>query len=301
MGNRSTCGGLGKALTYLDMFELALLIVPFKASDGFRIAEYLRRVLESNYAATLAVGVMAYGPDPGILDVVVPVRPRPGAAPPLPTGRPVFWAYWRDLSQHDLFVLLNIMDVKRCDFGAAYEIYWTRTRAKGKALTWEQTRRKRPAPGKSFASEKANDGLSFRHAGLIDSSSRITAEGYDLLRLGKVYGPESQAFLAKLAQRVLLEGRHLELIFWLDDKQKQLLPAEKHDHQQFRSNLDRELHAAGIIPHLPDASGKITFLRDEPKLWNKLGLLVPSGSSYFIPGEGYRFNWRQIVSVVGVQ
>jgi len=291
--------GLGQALTYLDAFELALLVIPFKANDGFAIAEYFRRVLHSNFAATLAVGVMAYGADPSALEVVVPVRPRPGTPPPLPTGRAVFWAYWRDLSQHDLFTLLSIMDAKGCTFDAAYDTYWERHRAKGRALTWEAAKRKRPAAGKSYASEKANDGLSFRHIGMIDSSLHITGDWYDLLRIGKVYGAESVAFLVKLAQRILLDGRHLELIFWIDDQQKKLPAAEKQDHTSFRLALDRELQSAGIIPHVPNAVGKTTFLRDEPKLWNKLGLLVSSSGSYFVAGEGYRFNWRQIVSTVG--
>lgn len=295
--------GMGQALTYLDMFELSLLVVPFKANDDFQIADYLRRVLDGPYADNLSVGIMAYGADPAVLEAVIPVRPRPGVAPPLPTGRAVFWAYWRDLSQYDLFVLLSNMDKGQCVFNIAHEKYWTKTRTTGKALNWEGGRRKKPALDKSHASERANDSLSLRHLGLIDSSSQITADGYDLLRIGKVYGPESQAFLAKLAQRILLDGRHLELIFWVDDKQKQLAPSEKEDHDAFRANLDRELEVAGIIPHLPVASGKTTFLRDEPKLWNKLGLLMTSGPSkrkYFYRGEGYRFDWRKIVSVAAL-
>ncbi|HUY35453.1 MAG TPA: hypothetical protein VMV69_22100 [Pirellulales bacterium] len=291
--------GLGQALTYLDAFELALLIVPSRAIDGFDIAEYLGAILNSDYAAALAIGVMAFAANPAELRIVVPVRPRAGDAPPLPSGRTVFWAYWRDLSQHDLYMLLVLLDKKQCTFDEAYDLYWKRRMARA-ARTWEGKPRKKPDATKSFASEQANDGLSMRHVALIDSSWRLTAEGYELLRTGKVYGPESQAFLSKLAQRVLLDGRHLELIFWIEETQRRLALADKQEHLQFRSSLDRELQGAGIIPHLPIATGKTTFLRDEPKLWNKLGLLVTGPRSYFFPGEGYRFNWRQIVSVVSM-
>lgn len=291
--------GLGQTLTYLDSFELGLLVVPQVTIDGFEIALYLQNVLNSSYAANLALGLMAYAASPSELSPIVPVRPRTGDVPPLPTGRRVFWAYWRDLSQFDLFLLLLFLDRKQCTFDKAYEIYW-KARLSGKARNWEGKRRKKPDPAKPFASEQANDGLSMRHVALIDSSSHITAEGYDLLRTGKVYGPESQAFLMKLAKRVLVEGRHLELIFWIDETQKRLTAADKTEHRRFRASLDRELQLAGIIPHLPGATGKATFLRDEPKLWNKLGLLVQLAGSYFFVGEGYRFNWRQIVSVVGM-
>jgi hypothetical protein len=87
--------GLGQAVTYLNLFELALLIVPSKASDGFEIANYLRDVLNGDYAKALSIGLMQYHSDPADLSPLVHVRPRSGSAPPLPSGRPVFWAYWR--------------------------------------------------------------------------------------------------------------------------------------------------------------------------------------------------------------
>jgi len=291
--------GLGQTLTYLDAFELGLLIVPKFANDGFEISSYLSSVLGNSCTANLAIGLMAYASDPSALTPIVSVRARIGNVPPLSTGRRVFWAYWRDLSQFDLFMLLQILDERQCTFENAYQIYW-KARVKGGARNWEGERRKRPDPTKAYTSEQANDGLSLRHVSLIDSSSRITADGYELLRIAKVYGPESQAFLTKLAQLVLVHGKHLELIFWIDETQKRLPVDEKEEHLHFRAALDRELQLAGIIPHLPDTAGKATFLRDEPKLWNKLGLLVHGAGTYFFPREGYRFNWRQIVSVVGM-
>jgi hypothetical protein len=290
--------GVGQALTYLHVFELSLLIVPRRANDGFDIAGYLGKILDSEYAGKVAVGVMAFAADPAALEIIVPVRPRVGPTPALPSGRAVFWAYWRDLSQHDLLTLLSILDAKQCTFDTAFDAYWVRHRMRGKARNWEGGARKKPGANKSYASEQANDGLSFRHVGLIDSSGQITAEGYELLRIGKVYGPESRVFLSKLAHRVLLDGRHLELIFWIDETQRQIAVADKQDHLQFRVALDQGLQAAGIIPHVPQPTGKSTFLRDEPKVWNKLGLMLHVAGKYFISGEGYRFNWRQIVSVV---
>ncbi len=291
--------GLGQALTYLDRFELATLIVPYLANDGFEIATYLEQVLTSNYSSALSVGLVAYGSNPSELVPIVPVRARVGEIPALPTGRAVFWAYWRDLSQFDLFFMLDLIDKRQCDFGTAYDLYWKRFRLKGSALTWEKRPRKTPLANKSNKSEKANDGLSFRHIGLINSSSQLTAEGYELLRIGKIYSPDSEAFLSRLAYQVLMHGRHLELIFWVEEAQKQLSLADKSDNATFVSCLDARLQRDGIIASTPNPTGKTTFLRDEQKLWNKLGLLITSGSNYFFPNEGYRFNWRRIVSIVG--
>ena len=65
--------------------------------------------------------------------------------------------------------------------------------------------------------------------------------------------------------------------------------------------LENTLQNAGCIgPRKPAArKGNITakqsYIRDEPKLWNKLGLLEMKGKKqYFFSGEGYRFNWHII-------
>jgi len=290
--------GLGQALTYLQSFEFSALVVPRLAQDGYAIADYLKAVLEKPGADRLSVGLFAYEQDAAQLTTLVGLRERQGEGPPLPTGvRKVFWAYWRDLSQNDLLTLLIIMDRNGCDFDQAYQIYWNENRRHGTALDWEGNARKIPAAGKSNASELANDFLSFRHIGLIDSQKHLTDEGYRLLRDGKVYGSTSQYFLTRLGQQVLLRGRHLELIFWVEETQR-VLPAErKSDHETFRRSLDQQLQNAGIIEKLPNNTGKGTFIRDEGKLWNKLGLLRPrTATSYFFDGEGYRFDWRRIVS-----
>jgi hypothetical protein len=59
------------------------------------------------------------------------------------------------------------------------------------------------------------------------------------------------------------------------------------------------LAKAGIIAAPAKGAAKATFLRDEPKLWNKLGLLSQSGKGrYFHVGYGLVFDWRRIISVV---
>lgn len=138
-----------------------------------------------------------------------------------------------------------------------------------------------------------------RHAGILDSTAKPTAAGYEVMRVGRVYGPNSIAFLELLAHQVLIEGQHLELIFWFERMQRSVSSADKRDASAFYKALDAALVRDGIIPPRPSVSAKPSFLRDEPKLWNKLGLLVHNqGTRYFHPDHGLVFDWRKIISVM---
>jgi hypothetical protein len=298
--------GLGQALSYLRSFEYSALVVPELAYDGFRIADYLGGLLQESYAAELPIALFSYQCDPSDatdLRAIVTLRERKVALAQIPkgVGREVFWGYWRDLSQYEVQWLLELVDSgPRRTFEETFENFWSKYPTKGRAKTWEGGFRKRKsknAPG--FKAEERNDFYSLLHSGLINRDGSLTETGYELLHLGKVYGPESVAFKYYLARQILDEGRHLELIFWIDETQRNISRQRKRTAAQFYAALDRELFNAGVIPHVPSGA-KTTFLRDEPKLWNKLGLLIHSaGNSYFHPGIGLVFNWRAIIDIMG--
>ena len=120
-----------------------------------------------------------------------------------------------------------------------------------------------------------------------------------MLRAGKIYSADSAVFLEMLAYCVLVEGRHLDLIFWVDEQNRTIGGEEKTASEQYLRALDHRLVEVGAIRPPTEGGGKKTFLRDEPKLWNKLGLLVKHNHrSYLHPGVGLVFNWRKIVSIV---
>ncbi|MBM3302344.1 MAG: hypothetical protein FJY85_20625 [Deltaproteobacteria bacterium] len=298
--------GLGQSLTYLRDFEFSALIVPEQTEDRFPIADYFKECLEEEYATQIPIGLFAYAKDPsnpGDLHALVPLRNRSKPLNRIPqgVGRSVFWSYWRDLSNHDLLFLLGELSRGRGKtFEDAYRRYWSRLMTKGRALTWERNPRKAKEPdAPSFSAERLNSFLSVRHIGLVDASGNITEDGLRLARFGDVYGADSAWFLNSLANRVLIHGRHLELIFWVDEQQRRLPLSPKRNAGDFYAALDRSLQQEGIIARVPDGSGKPTFLRDEQKLWNKLSLLVPSDrQSYFHSGVGLVFNWRNIISAV---
>jgi hypothetical protein len=102
-----------------------------------------------------------------------------------------------------------------------------------------------------------------------------------------------------LGNLILTNGRHLELILWIEEKQRTIKACRKRVAKEFLMALDRELEEAGIIAKAPTGRAKATFIRDEPKLWNKLGLLERSSSgSYFFEREGYRFNWKTCIELI---
>lgn len=292
--------GLGQAVTYLGGFESALLVLPDRAVDGFRIGKYLADLVQREVAGGLSLGVLTYESDPSTLSTLVTV-PRRLSAPPVATGshRKVFWAYWRDLSQFDLLAILRATDQMQT-YDRAFAWYWTKLRAKGKARTWEDNRRSTGSGDAYRKAEAINTRLSLRHCGLLNADGTLTESALALIQIGKVYGPESRAFIERLSRSVLLDGRHLELIFWIDEVQATLPASALAEAGMFYKAIDGELLALGILAAPTSGAGKPSFFRDEPKLWNKLGLLRrASASRYFHPGRGLVFDWRAIISVVG--
>ena len=294
--------GMGQALTYLNDFKFAGLILPVVATDGFRISEYIATMF-AGLLSTMPVALFEYSNEPSQLKTIRNLQPRPDTTVSVPsgTGRKVFWGYWRDLSHFELLEMLQLADrQKHPNFEKLYDRFWLRSAVTGKALTWEKRRRKAKsllAPGKM--GERMNAHLAMKHAGLLDNQDRLTADGYRLLHIGKIYGPESVAFIDALAAQILIVGHHLELIFWVDEQQRLIPNRQKRDATQFYRALDLRLEKAGVIAAPARGAAKATFLRDEPKLWNKLGLLVRSGPKrYFHTGYGLIFDWRKVISVV---
>ena len=294
--------GIGQALTYLRNFEFSGLVVPKLSSDGFCIASYLSHLLEEELP-DLALALFQYEPADRNLTVLRPLRPRTSTPPSLVTKKPgLFWGYWRDLSNFDVFELLNLVDQNADeDFDRIFSCFWNDFVMVRKAKTWENKPRKiQNNSPRRVKSECTNASLSLRHTGLLSSDDALTEMGHALLRTGKIYSADSTVFLEMLAYCILVEGRHLDLIFWVDEQNRIIGDEEKNARVQYLRALDHRLVEVGAIRPPAEGGGKKTFLRDEPKLWNKLGLLVrrDHNNSYLHPGAGLVFNWRKIVSIV---
>tara|TARA_R110002124_G_scaffold222938_3_gene388312 strand:+ start:35 stop:1168 length:1134 start_codon:yes stop_codon:yes gene_type:complete len=293
--------GLGQMLTYLADFEFSGLVLPECSSDGFKIADYVVEVINRDLNK-LPLMVLSYGTDAADFSVLRKLTVRKGAKPPKKSTQKLrtFWGYWRDLSNYDLYEILRIIDVHPGNkFDASFKIFWNKFTVKKKARKWDGNFRKVSASG-NIAAEQINAFLSMRHSGLIDPNGQLTISGLKLLQTGKVYGPEGSAFLSLLAHFVLTNGRHLELILWVEDQTRKLTLKSKSTAPVYLTALDKELVAAGVISPRPKNAVKANFIRDEPKLWNKLGLLDKrSSNQYFHPNAGYQFDWAKIISIVG--
>lgn len=296
--------GLGQTLTYLRTFKFAALVLPVKTTDGYLIADYLQGVLNEQYAGALPVALFSYDVAPAQLTALVSLRDRVGAAPQLPaTTRRAFWAYVRDASYFDVFDILCEMDTRNLRFVNAYARFWNRKRVTGHALTLDGTPRvpknhRFSEQNQGDVAERTNANLLMRHTGLIDADGRVTEAGYQLLRHGKVYTPQSESFVQMFGHRLLTVGRHLDLILWVERYQRHMPAAQKQNHPDFKHGLDEGLEHDGFIRAAPQGQAKETFIRDEPKYWNQLGFLEATGARYFHPGIGYVFDWRTIVSMV---
>lgn len=290
--------GLGQMLTYLESFEFSGLVLPEKAVDGFSIADHLAGVI-ARELGDRPVMLMSYGASVDVLKVHRALIPRADQDfKPAPKARGgAFWAYWRDLSNYDLLEILRIVDAGPArSFDKSYSQFWKRLVLKGKARTWEGVGRVKD-PGAKMKPELVNARYSLRHCGLLTSDGALTLSGLELLHLGKIYGAESDAFLSSLARRVLLDGNHLELILWIEERTRAISHKRKRKSSDYLDAIDDELAAAGVIAPRPSGAAKPHFFRDEAKLWNKLGLLHRrTTTQYFFPGDGFRFDWRAVIS-----
>jgi hypothetical protein len=173
-----------------------------------------------------------------------------------------------------------------------------------KTKQWDGTPRNKSRSTSSTSSEKQNYKIPLVQLDLwTRSECRLTPSGFELLQIGKLYGANSSRFLDKLAYLVLVNGRHLDLINMIDKFQKQGgIPRKSSEHIL---NIEKHLTLQGSIgkrkPAAVTTGAKSSYLRDEPKLWNKLGLLeMKRKSIYFFPEEGFRFNWERISKILGL-
>lgn len=299
--------GIGQAITYLDQFEFSGLILPRLAGDGFPISQYVTDLLSGPLFAHLPIALFEYEKDISQYGLILkrPLCIRSSSIPhPISihkSGR--FWAYWRDLSSFDVHSILLQMLSSNRSFGDAFRYFWDHVYAKGKARGWDSKQRKAVAKSTidtaRFRSEQLNARLAFLHIGLIDTGGDLTEQGGKLALISRSFEADTEPFLVQLAGLVLIEGKHLDLLFWLDDQQKSLANSLKTNRKSYEKNLESALVAGGVISSISNPTGKAFFLRDELKLWNKLRLLNHNGQiQYFFPGEGIRINWRRVISSV---
>lgn len=300
--------GLGQSLAYLQKHNYSGLIVPYCADDGFQIAEFISNTLQSPEFNSVPISLFAYDYNTGSIDILRPITAIRGNVnfKIKADETKTFWCWWRDISHYELYDLLNLSFIYADQDGDIYSdhIYPTfyKMMVDKKTRQWDGCPRSKTGSEASMKAEKQNYKIPLFQLGLwSQGEGRLTELGFELLEIGKKYGPNSKKFIDRLAYLVLVDGRHRDLINLINNYQKfGDIPKSS---KEYTVALEQFLSDNGCIgkrkPTAKTTDAKNSYLRDEMKLWNKFGFLYPSSkSSYFFPGEGYKFNWERITDVL---
>lgn len=308
--------GLGQTITYLGKHHYSMLVIPETSNDGFKIGKYVKEILNSGVLKGLPICLVVYDPVgvgkdvAGSISLEVPIQvPRTTEITSKATTNRTYWTFWRDTSNYEVYELLKLSNKYDDHSGDIYTDkifpqFWQK-KCNGETKNWEGQPRKIKSKEKMKSSEKQNNKIPLFHIGLWNQADgKLTLKGLKLLNVGKLYGADSRQFLDFLAKLVLVDGKHLDLInhiqqFQYDDNAIQQI----NNSNQFYKKLDDYLESKKLIGKRKlgrrTTGAKQTFLRDEPKLWKKLGLVVAKNEKeYFFSKKGFKFNWERISKVL---
>ncbi|WP_411768930.1 hypothetical protein [Winogradskyella sp. A3E31] len=305
--------GLGQTLSYLEKHHYSGLILP-TIVEGFDIAQHISNILSLDVFARHHISVIGYNERTLESDPLNSIQLFKSVEDER-TGEIVsndlsqtYWCWWRDISHYEIFTLLNILDKHSNQTGDIYSQYawpefWAMMIA-GQTRTWEGAGRRKTDSARNRASEKQNYKIPLFQLGLIEpSEGRLTVEGYKLISVGKIYGLDSSLYLDYLTKLVLIEGKHLILIQDLEEFKNIANATSLASQDQFRIDFEQYLNDNNSIgrrkPGRTTTGNKVSYIRDEFKLWNKLGLLKTIGTrNYFVNGRGIEFNWSRITEIL---
>jgi hypothetical protein len=304
--------GLGQTLSYLEKHHYSGIILP-TIVEGYHIAQHLTNVLSLDIFSRNYISIIGYDERTLESDPLNSIKlfktidhERTGE---IISGEisESYWCWWRELSHFEVFQLLCSLDRYSVNSGDIYSTYawpefWGLMIA-GKTLTWEGIGRVKTDSESNRKSEKQNYKIPLCQLGLIEpSEGRLTAVGYKLISIGKIYGIESSIFIDYLTKLVLIEGKHLTLIQDLEEYKNTASENSLSNSTQFRKDFETYLDENNSIGSRKEGrrttGNKESYIRDELKLWNKLGLLKNNGARYFTQGRGIEFNWSRITDIL---
>ena len=189
--------GLGQSLSYLQKHNYSGLVVPYLADDGFKIAEFIANTLNAPEFSNVAVSLYGYDYNNSSIDILRKIEHKRDdivlsyKADEVKT----FWCWWRDLSHFELYDLLNMSFVFSDAPGDIYTDYiyprFYKRMIEGKTKQWDGKSRAKTGSAASMKAEKQNYKIPLVQLGLWSrSEGRLTDLGFDLLELGKKYGPD---------------------------------------------------------------------------------------------------------------
>ena len=303
--------GLGQTISYLQKHHYSGIILP-EVTEGYEIAKHLARTLELDIFSKHHIAVISYNEKTlesnplGSIKLIKSIDDiRTGEI--IKIGNPqTYWCWWRDISHYEVFTLLDLLDLNRNKEGDIYSKYaWP---SFWKMLIGKQTRMWDGSPriksGTSESQEKQNYKISPCQLGLFEKSKgKLTTDGYKLLSIGKIFGVESSIYFDYFTSLILIQGKHLNLIQDLEEFRKISIKTIFTSPDEFTLNFEKYLDDKNAIG--PRKPGRITtgnkncYIRDEHKLWRKLGLIGgKDGEPYLINGKFREFNWSRITEIL---
>lgn len=304
--------GLGQTLSYLEKHHYSGIILPTFV-EGYNIAQHLTNILSLDVFSRHYISVIGYNErtlesDPlNSIQLFKPIEHERTGEIVTEHINETYWCWWRDISHYEIFTLLNLLDRYASEPGDIYTNnawpeFW-RLMVNGQTRTWEGAGRTKTDNETNYRSEKQNYKIPLFQLGLIEpSEGRLTAEGYKLISIGKIFGIESSLYMDYLTKLVLIEGKHLILIQDLEDYKTRANSASLANNTQFRKDFETYLDENNSIGQRKEGrtttGNKESYIRDELKLWNKLGLLKTRGTRYFTVGRGIEFNWARITEIL---
>lgn len=304
--------GLGQTLSYLEKHHYSGIILPTFV-EGYNIAQHLTNILSLDVFSRHYISVIGYNErtlesDPlNSIQLFKPIEHERTGEIVTEHINETYWCWWRDISHYEIFTLLNLLDKYASEPGDIYTNnawpeFW-RLMVSGQTRTWESAGRTKTDNETNYRSEKQNYKIPLFQLGLIEpSEGRLTAEGYKLISIGKIFGIESSLYMDYLTKLVLIEGKHLILIQDLEDYKTRAKSASLANSTKFRKDFETYLDENNSIGQRKEGrtttGNKESYIRDELKLWNKLGLLKTRGTRYFTVGRGIEFNWARITEIL---
>jgi hypothetical protein len=304
--------GLGQTLSYLQKHHYSGLILP-TIVEGINLAEQISSILSLDVFAKNHIAVIGYDertleadPNNSIQLFKRIEDERTGEIIESNLSQ-TYWCWWRDISHFEVFQLLNILDKYSSETGDIYSNYawpefWS-LMVNRQTKNWEGTPREKTDNDTNRRSEKQNYKIPLFQLGLIEQSEgRLTVEGYKLISIGKIFGLNSSIYIDYLTKLVLIEGKHLILIQDLENFKNQAPASSLDNQEQFRIDFELYLENNNSIgtrkPGRTTTGNKVSYIRDEFKLWNKLGLIKSTGMRYYVSGRGVEFNWSRITDIL---
>lgn len=173
----------------------------------------------------------------------------------------------------------------------------TKAEALNELRAWADPTKKGDCVSTSY---KKNFITFLKHLKLIDDDARLTPSGFEVLKLGKIYGFNSSLFIDALKRELLFSGKHLDLILDLDSFCR--------NNNYFFKSKDVLWRA---FTEFYDQAGKIKWnesrrksedqneqFRYEEILWRKVDFLIESSGISTAAGfKGFYFNWPEITRI----